>query len=148
MWQPGWKGKLGENGYMYMCGWVLLLSIWNCHSIVNQQCCCRSVSQSVVLDSATPDFPVLHYLTEFVQTHVNHLYPNAKYYNINIDLYYTQWLSKVGPLERHEQGKHQSPGLTSDSVKQRLQWAQEPTFSCSWWFWCSNLVPVFRALTL
>ena len=20
MWQPGWKGHLGENGYMYMCG--------------------------------------------------------------------------------------------------------------------------------
>ena len=31
---------------------------------------------------------------------------NAKYYNINIYLYYTQWLSKVGPLKRYEQGKH------------------------------------------
>ena len=20
MWQPGWKGSLGENGYMYTCG--------------------------------------------------------------------------------------------------------------------------------
>ena len=20
MWQPGWQGNLGENGYMYMCG--------------------------------------------------------------------------------------------------------------------------------
>ena len=35
--------------------------------------------KSVVLGSATPDFPVLHCLTEFAQTHVNHLYPNAKY---------------------------------------------------------------------
>ena len=20
MWQPGWEGNLGQNGYMYMCG--------------------------------------------------------------------------------------------------------------------------------
>ena len=20
MWQPGWEGSLGENGYMFMCG--------------------------------------------------------------------------------------------------------------------------------
>ena len=26
----------GENGYMYMYGWVPLLSTWNYHSIVNQ----------------------------------------------------------------------------------------------------------------
>ena len=25
MWQPGWEGSLGENGYMYMCGQVPLL---------------------------------------------------------------------------------------------------------------------------
>ena len=39
MWQPGWEQSLGENGYMYIymyiC-WVLLLSTWNCHNIVNQ----------------------------------------------------------------------------------------------------------------
>jgi len=23
--QPGWEGSLGENGYMYMYGWVALL---------------------------------------------------------------------------------------------------------------------------
>ena len=23
MWQPGWEGSLGENGYMFMYGWVL-----------------------------------------------------------------------------------------------------------------------------
>ena len=34
MWQPGWEGSLGENGYMFMRGWVHLLS--TCHSIVNQ----------------------------------------------------------------------------------------------------------------
>ena len=25
MWQPGWEGNLGENGYMYMDGLVTLL---------------------------------------------------------------------------------------------------------------------------
>ena len=29
MWQAGWEGSLGENGYMYMYGWVPLLSTWN-----------------------------------------------------------------------------------------------------------------------
>jgi len=23
MWQAGWEGSLGENGYMFMYGWVL-----------------------------------------------------------------------------------------------------------------------------
>ena len=27
MWQPGWEGSLGENGYIYMYGWVPLLLI-------------------------------------------------------------------------------------------------------------------------
>ena len=22
MWHPGWEQALGEDGYMYMCGWV------------------------------------------------------------------------------------------------------------------------------
>ena len=35
MWQPGWEESLGENGYMYMYGWVSLLSTWNYHDIVN-----------------------------------------------------------------------------------------------------------------
>ena len=26
MWEPGWEGSLGENGYMYMYDWVPLLS--------------------------------------------------------------------------------------------------------------------------
>ena len=25
MWQSGWEGSLGENGYMYAFGWVALL---------------------------------------------------------------------------------------------------------------------------
>ena len=36
MWQPWWKGSLGENGYMSVCGWVPLLFIWNYHNLVNQ----------------------------------------------------------------------------------------------------------------
>ena len=33
---PAWKGEgFGENGYIYMCGWVPLLFTWNYHSIVN-----------------------------------------------------------------------------------------------------------------
>ena len=36
MWQPGWEGSLGENGYMYMFDWISLLCTQNCHSIVCQ----------------------------------------------------------------------------------------------------------------
>ena len=36
MWQPGWEGSSGENGYMYTCGWVPSLYIWNYHDVVNQ----------------------------------------------------------------------------------------------------------------
>ena len=35
MWQSGWEGSLGENGYMHMYAWVPLLSTWNYHNIVN-----------------------------------------------------------------------------------------------------------------
>ena len=33
MWQPGWEGSLGENGFMYMYGWVSSLLTWNYHNI-------------------------------------------------------------------------------------------------------------------
>ena len=36
MWQPGWEGSLGENGSMYMYGWVPSLFTWNYYNIVNQ----------------------------------------------------------------------------------------------------------------
>ena len=36
MWQPGWEGNLGENGYIYMYGQVALLFTWNYHNIVNE----------------------------------------------------------------------------------------------------------------
>ena len=35
---PGWEGHLGENGYLYMHGWVPWLFTWNCHNIVNRLC--------------------------------------------------------------------------------------------------------------
>ena len=34
LWQPGWDGSLGDNGYMYMYGWVPLLFTWNYHNVV------------------------------------------------------------------------------------------------------------------
>ena len=36
MLQPEKEGSLGENGYMYMYGWVPSLFTWNYHNIVNQ----------------------------------------------------------------------------------------------------------------
>ena len=35
MCQPGREGSLGDNGYMYMYGWLPLLFTWNYHNIVN-----------------------------------------------------------------------------------------------------------------
>ena len=35
MWQPGWEGGLGENGYMYMYGCIPSLFIWNYHNTVD-----------------------------------------------------------------------------------------------------------------
>ena len=31
---PSWKGNLGENGYLYMYGWVPVTVTWNYHNIV------------------------------------------------------------------------------------------------------------------
>ena len=36
MWQPGWKGSLGENGDLDMNGWIPSLPTWNYHNIVNR----------------------------------------------------------------------------------------------------------------
>ena len=36
MWPSGQEGNLGENGYMYMYGWVPSLFTWNHHNIVYQ----------------------------------------------------------------------------------------------------------------
>ena len=45
-------GSLGENGYMYMHGWVPSLFTWNYHHIVNQLS--DQISRSVVSDSWRP----------------------------------------------------------------------------------------------
>ena len=34
--QPGWARGLGENGYMYVYGWLCFLSTWNYHNIVHR----------------------------------------------------------------------------------------------------------------
>ena len=39
MWQPGWEGSLGENGYAYMHGCIPSLFIWNYHNIVDRLYC-------------------------------------------------------------------------------------------------------------
>ena len=55
MWQPGWKGSLGENGYMYMYGWVPSPFTWNYQLFVVAQ----SLSHVWLcdpLDSSTPGF--------------------------------------------------------------------------------------------
>ena len=45
MWQPGWEGNLGENGYRDMYGWVLLLFIWNYHTLlIGCVLCCAVLS--------------------------------------------------------------------------------------------------------
>ena len=33
-WKSGWESSLGENGYMYIYGWVPSLFTWNYHNIV------------------------------------------------------------------------------------------------------------------
>ena len=36
MWQPGYEGTLGKNGYGYMYSLIPLLRVWNYHNIFNQ----------------------------------------------------------------------------------------------------------------
>ena len=55
MWQVGWEGSLGENEYMYMYSWILLLFTLNYHNIV----CWLAISsvqfsRSVMSDSLQP----------------------------------------------------------------------------------------------
>ena len=60
MWQPGPEGSLGGNGYMYMFGWVLLLSPWNYHNI--QFSSVQSLSRAQLCDPmgcSMPGFPAI-----------------------------------------------------------------------------------------
>ena len=52
MWQSWWEESLEENGYIYLYGWVLLLSTWNYHNIVHRLY--ESESHLVVSSSLQP----------------------------------------------------------------------------------------------
>ena len=56
-WQPGWEGSLGENAYMYMYGWIPLLSTWNYHNIVSWLY--SNIRQKVKKKSVFPTQPPL-----------------------------------------------------------------------------------------
>ena len=73
LWQPGQEESLGENWYMHVYEWVPLLSTWNCHNTINQVCAwvLSRVWLCDPMDCSMPDFPVLHSLPEFAQTHVH-----------------------------------------------------------------------------
>ena len=72
-----WEGSLGEKGYMYVYVWLLMLSTWNNHNIVNHLSVqFSSVTQSCPtlrdpVNRSTPGLPVHHQLLEFTQTHVH-----------------------------------------------------------------------------
>ena len=57
MWQPGWERSLGEDGYVYMYGWVPLGFIWNYHNIVNWLCCCLIAKLCPTLDAMNSSPP-------------------------------------------------------------------------------------------
>ena len=77
MWQPGWEWSSGENGYVYMYGWVPLLSSWSYHDIVSRLSVqFSSVAQSCPtlcnpMNRSTPGLPAHHQLSESTQTQVH-----------------------------------------------------------------------------
>ena len=71
MWRPRWEWSLGENGYMYMYGWVPLLFTWNYDNTANGLSVQFSSVTHEPMDCSTPGFPVLHQLPELAQTHVH-----------------------------------------------------------------------------
>ena len=75
MWQLGCERSLGENGCVYMYGWVSLLSTWNYHNIVNHLSVQSVVQLCLTLcnpmDCSMPGLPAHHQLLEFTQTHVH-----------------------------------------------------------------------------
>ena len=77
MCQPGWEEHLGENGCMYMYGWIFSPFTWNYHNVVNRLClnCCCSAPQPCPtlcrsIDCSMPGLLVHHQLPELAQTHV------------------------------------------------------------------------------
>ena len=59
MWPSGQEGNLGENGYMYMYGWVPSLFTWNHHNIVYQsailQCKIKRLKKKKEWESFLPE---------------------------------------------------------------------------------------------
>ena len=53
-WQPGWEGRLGVNGYMYVNGWVLCWSPEIITKLLISYCCWVVQSLSRVWLFATP----------------------------------------------------------------------------------------------
>ena len=71
------RGVCGENGCVYMYGWVPSLFTWNYHNIV-YWLSVSSVPQSCLtlcnpMDCSTPGFPVHHQLLEPTQTNIHHI---------------------------------------------------------------------------
>ena len=79
----GEERSLGENGYMYMFGWVPWLFTWNHHNIVNQLLFCSVTKLCRTLcdpmDYSPSGSSVLHYLLEFAQIHGHTPIKNKKF---------------------------------------------------------------------
>ena len=138
LWQAGWEGSLGENGYMYRYGWVPLLFTRNYHNIVVQLLTCLTLCNH--MDCSTPCFPVLHYLLEFAQTHV-HWFGDAIQSSHPLSSTYPPALS----LSQH-QGFFQWVGSSHQVAKvfefqlqhQSFQWIFRTDFLYDWLVWtCS-----------
>ena len=72
-----WMGEeFGENGYMYMYGWILLLSTWNYHSIVNWLY--SNIKLKALKKSWYPDLDVIFQLYFIILAFVNQNYINYK----------------------------------------------------------------------
>ena len=54
MWRPGWEESLGENGYMYMYGYIPLLSTWNNHIIIWLNSNIKRLKNKKIIKNYTP----------------------------------------------------------------------------------------------
>ena len=76
MWQPGWEGSLGENGYMHMAESLHCSSKTITTLLTDCLVQLSSVTQSCLtlfdpMNRSTPGLPVHHQLPEFTQTQVH-----------------------------------------------------------------------------
>ena len=78
MWQTGWEGSLGKNGYMYTYIWLSPFAVYlklSQHSLLIRYQF-RSVAHLCPtfcdpMNRSTPGLPVHHQFPEFTQTHVH-----------------------------------------------------------------------------